>query len=452
MRNDFCLKMQRYAVWRARAGFLLIIFSLSVLALCHSTATAAAITLEHIQEVKAGVEKLRGLKFIDEVNIEFVDEARLAEVARGIMEANGMGADELAKAELILRAFGMLADGEDLEQAVEDMLSGEIAGLYDPEADTMYVLKDYELPGGAPTALRALSGVDPLDVVLYHELGHALQDQHFHLERLAAMREASEDGALAFLSVAEGDATLLMINMMLAPVGTDVFHSTAADRLLDTFAFQGATGDGTFDALPFVVKNQLIFPYAQGSSFLLDLYKTGGRALMDQALLAPPRSSEQILHPEKYVSGGDPPLEITFPDAGDYVPFGWELLDSTTLGEFHARLLLRILLGPENEKYAYESAEGWGGDRFAAFDDGRGRTALLWLSVWDDETHARAFFEAYTRGLTGIEETWRVGWETECGQNVLERRGVRVAMLHCVPNDKVVPFERMLFDAEAVPQ
>lgn len=429
-----------------------IILWLSVFVRFPSPAAAVEITREHIEQAKAGVEKLRGLKFLDDVKIEFVDEARLAEVARGIMDASGMGADELAKAELILRAFGMLADDEDLEQAVEEMLSGEIAGLYDPEADTLYVLSEYELPKGAAALSKALSGVDPLDVVLYHELDHALQDQHFHLEQLAAMREESEDRAFAFLSVAEGDATLLMINMMLAPGGTDVFHAANADRLLQMFAFQGATGDNIFDALPFVIKNQLIFPYAQGSSFLLDLYKTGGRELLDKAFTAPPESSEQILHPEKYAAGNDPPLDIVLPAADTYAPKGWELLDSTTLGEFHIRLLLRILLGSEFEKRAYKAAEGWGGDRFAAFRTDGGETALLWLSVWDDEAHAAAFFEAYEAGLSGAETTERIAWVSDCGTNVLERRGNRVVMLHCAPDDDIESFEKMLFDAEAHPQ
>ena len=46
------------------------------------------------------------------------------------------------------------------------------------------------------------------EMILAHELTHALQDQHFHLEHMMDAVKDNDDRDLALKALAEGDATL----------------------------------------------------------------------------------------------------------------------------------------------------------------------------------------------------------------------------------------------------
>ena len=62
-------------------------------------------------------------------------------------------------------------------------------------------------------------------------------------------------------------------------------------------------GQDTGDLPPFV-EAQLIFPYVQGQKFIQTLYATGGGtwSLVNSAYrFRPPASTEQIMHPDKYL-------------------------------------------------------------------------------------------------------------------------------------------------------
>src|SRR6185436_4948214 len=107
-----------------------------------------------------------------------------------------------------------------------------------------------------------------------------------------------------------------------------------------------------------------------------------------RAWSAPPASTEQVLHPEKF-EAGEAPREVSIP----YAPQGAISLGEGVLGE----LLCRTLLGEGSEA----AAAGWGGDRYRAWDVG-GHTLVVWRSVWDTlvdakELHAAAISRATAR-------------------------------------------------------
>src|SRR5206468_3682505 len=100
-----------------------------------------------------------------------------------------------------LRAFDLIDVGLDLRQARLALLEQNIAGFYDerPERRRLYVVSDTQT-------------LTPLNqVVLAHEMRHALQDQSADVH--AVVPEAIgdfDDRRLAYLAVLEGDATLIM--------------------------------------------------------------------------------------------------------------------------------------------------------------------------------------------------------------------------------------------------
>jgi hypothetical protein len=227
-----------------------------------------------------------------------------------------------------------------------------------------------------------------LPFVVAHELGHSLQFQHFRMPEVASVID--EDARLARLSLLEGDAMLVM-----AAFASDENHIPLS-RVLVRMA-QGALEaslQGYKAALeqspelksaPPFQRERLVFPYQAGASFVAQVHRAGGFALVNRLYEAPPATTEQILHPEKYLAG-----ELAVPVRAPAAPAGWQVIRSGHVGE----LLLRAMLDVCNEPpLAYQAAAGWGGDAFTVM--GRGEQgALLLVSTWDSEADALEFERA----------------------------------------------------------
>ena len=112
---------------------------------------------------------------------------------------------------------------------------------------------------------------------------------------------------------------------------------------------------------------------------------------MDHAFTKdPPRSTEQILHPEKWHARRDDPVPIAWPDLSGELP-GYKKISEGQLGELSIKILLNEQL--KNEDAAAVSAAGWGGDRFAVYEKDTNRV-LVWITEWDNEKDRDEFKEA----------------------------------------------------------
>jgi hypothetical protein len=202
-----------------------------------------------------------------------------------------------------------------------------------------------------------------------------------------------DDRRLAALCLLEGDASILM-EQYLSSGATS--NQPEVANLFKVFS-QGLTGEEiaamfaagpSLRVAPPVVQEQLIAPYFEGRNLAAAIFAKGGFALLNQKLERPPRSMEQVLHPEKYLDRVDEPLEAALPEVGQAKP-NFE----GTLGEFLIRVLLRA--GPPEVEVeaeaAADAAAGWDGDHYAVLENGNGWYRLVWRSVWDSEADAREF-------------------------------------------------------------
>src|SRR3954469_18195745 len=138
-----------------------------------------------------------------------------------------------------------------------------------------------------------------------HELTHALQDQHFDLRRFDHWPKGESDSELAAHALIEGDATLAMA----------LYVASNPFRALSFLKSMGATGIATeeLDKAPRALRETLLFPYQEGMSWTRALYKQGGWAEVSKAFTAVPQSTEQVLHPDKYLAH-EAPVKVTIPD------------------------------------------------------------------------------------------------------------------------------------------
>lgn len=297
----------------------------------------------------AFVERERGLPMRREVRVEVLgDEEFVAALGEGPpAEPDGTGAT--------LEGLGLLEDGDDLEQVLGDSLDAGVVGFYDGATERL--------------AVRA-ERLDPyVELVIVHELVHALQDQHFKIDR-----PEIEDGTerpLAFAALVEGDA------VRVEQAWRDA-QPAAVQAAIDAEELR-RFGRGEPAGLEDAIDGTLAFPYAAGPALVEALLADGGQPLLDRTFRTPPSTSEQVLHPELVGEGGA--LSPPAPD-GD-----GERVDEGVLGE----LGLAQLLGVDARDGGPQ--QGWEGDTYATYEDG-GRTCVLATVVMADGDRRDSLLEA----------------------------------------------------------
>ncbi len=308
------------------------------------------------EALQAQVAEIGGIPFRSAVTLDYLDrpglERYLGELIDTEYPPDVASADTRA-----LTAFDLLPAGTDLRGLRSRLLLENVVGFYD------------ERPGRKRLfAISSDRSLTPINrIVMVHELRHALQDQYTDVHA-ALPRSVGDfdDRRLAFLSLLEGDATLVMTRYL-----EKLFPAAGA-------LSESALPDPPVTGAPPVLRDQLVRPYVAGLEFAREIERRGGPGALREAWSRPPRSSEQVLHPEKYFAGEEP-LRVSIP----WQPRDARLLLEGVLGEVFSG----TLLGGDGE-----ATRGWGGDLFRCWDVGGG-TLLVWKALWDtpqDESEFRA--------------------------------------------------------------
>jgi len=297
--------------------------------------------------------------------------------------------EQLDRVAAAYRLFGLMSDTTDLRSLILALLAEQVVGYYDPDSTMLYVVE-----GADPAQLR---------FILSHELVHALQDQYVRLDSMLGLRQQNDE-KMAFQAVMEGQATLGAIAAILPQQDLQALPDFWRDYR-QTIREQQAQMP-VFSAAPLILREGLVFPYVAGMDFM----RWFNSAYPDTVPFGPrmPRSTEHILHPEKYRSG-DAPTRLAFVTGGPRDDGLGEIVYEDDLGQFESGILMWELSGSESIGNA--SVLGWDGDRYAVFEAGDAR-ALVWWTVWDDEQAARKFAavlerEWPTRGREGREHVIR---------------------------------------------
>ena len=159
-----------------------------------------------------------------------------------------------------------------------DLLTEQIAGLYDPRAREFYIADWIPL--------------EDQRMVMAHELTHALQDQHFQIEGWVKAARPNDDAELAREAVLEGSAMAAMIDYLLKGTGRSVEDLPAIDPAL----LAGDTSKTPkLQEAPQFMKDALIFPYFAGLTFSTAILKSSGWKGVSAVFAKPPVSTQQIM-------------------------------------------------------------------------------------------------------------------------------------------------------------
>jgi uncharacterized protein DUF955 len=331
--------------------------------------------------------------------------------------------DQLEGERKSMVAWGVLPADYDLQRLFLDLLEEQVSAYYDPVGKVM-VVGDW-LPA------------DQQRAALMHELVHALQDRELPIDSFIAPDPGQGDRLLARQALIEGEAVALTFDLLLKAQATDI------SRLPDLSMTQGlittSAGGPVIDKAPKFVRDLLLFPYVEGLGFIYQFRKRQPWAGMSAIYSDPPRSTAQILHPDKYFDRREDPVAIAIPDLSRLLP-GSQLVSDDDLGEFSLGAVLALHLGDTEGPRA---ALGWRGDHYRIWEDAAGRFTIAYRVMVANQQMAaaladqlRASVEHRHPELAG-KASGRPGglvtWAEEGRAFAVERRGTSVVLLEQFP-------------------
>jgi hypothetical protein len=366
--------------------------------------------------------EVRGLKVLRPVPTASVSRSQVEQMLTSQINAQ-VTTSQMRSSELMLRVLGMVPPNFQLRPFYLKLLTEQVAGYYDPKARAFF------------TANWVDAGAQKL--VMLHELTHALQDQHFNLQRFQNWPRGDSDAQLAAASLVEGDAMQAMVVYLQK-------RPLEAVGLLGSTLKAGLGGSEQINNAPRSLRESLTFPYERGVQWVGQLYQRGGWAQVNRAFTQLPRSTEHILHVEKYLAR-EKPVVVRVAEIAPLLGKGWSRVDDDVNGEWGMYLILDEFL--KNDETSRRAAAGWGGDRYAVYEGPKGTACVVMLTTWDSKQDASEFFNAYVQrttaratqqkrtlqsikaGMTATQRLWRSGKE----QTFVEQRGNRVLVIEALP-------------------
>jgi hypothetical protein len=314
------------------------------------------------------VNVLRELSSKRPVNRQFITREELRELIGKELEEER---DEIYSDQRLYVTLGILDEDTDLYELYLRLFGEGVIGLYDPEEESFYLVREGRKFG-------------PADERTYvHEFVHALQQQHFDFQSAFEELKGNSDASSALRALVEGDAILAE--------QIYVFENMDESERAASFAQPSSALIEVFTSAPRVIQRAFFFPYQEGLLFTITLYRTGGWSAVTQAFEDVPRSTEQILHPEKY-DARDEPEVVELPDLVKVLGDDWTQVAHNTMGEFF--LLTYLETGYPRAK-ASTAAEGWGGDTYVLLKGPQDESLLLLSISWDTPEDAREFFDTF---------------------------------------------------------
>jgi hypothetical protein len=314
------------------------------------------------------VEQERGLKFRHPVAVDFLaDEQFKAKV--------GVGTPPSAKAKVALqhlvgemRALGLIHGDADLAAMDNQLAQQSVIGLYVPADKRVYV--------------RGAALTPDVRVTLAHELTHALQDQHFDLQRLDHLPNADSSAVRALI---EGDAVRVE-NAYVASL-------SAADKAAYQQAGQAQVDGANLKGISQVLIDGFSFPYVFGPVFVKALVASGGTAALDHALANPPTVDAQVVDPNRYLIQTD----VATVKAPNLAAGDTRLADPAFFGQVS---MLQVIGETEGYVAAWSALESWRGDQAVDYLHG-GQVCIAIASAFDSPEHATTFAALAQHWATG---------------------------------------------------
>jgi hypothetical protein len=370
----------------------------------------ALINQEKIAEITSFVEQYRQLALPDEIPIKFLTRRQLQEQWRDT-SFDVAALEAVQTQQEFYRALNLIEPGVDLVEAAFASQTDIMLGYYTPKEKAMVIIAE------------SVNMFAEEEMTFAHEYVHALQDYHFDLSHIFD-EKLSGDALLAARSLPEGDARLVEDLFTQQNIRQDEIEYNIYRYLFR----EHPQLEGVSPALGIFT----YFPYTAGEYFVVNLFIQGGYSwdLVNQAYEHLPVSSEQVMHPEKYLAG-EAPTPVTLPELAPVLGADWHEIDRDVLGEAG---FLVWLVDQVDQPTAINGAAGWDGDTYSLWVDAGQRRLLVESSIWATETEATEFAAAFRGTLPGSQAQPYPGpdatlWENNGGVTLLTQVRQRVLLI-----------------------
>lgn len=337
----------------------------------------------NIHDIEDKAAAIRGLVVKDDVPELFITPQQLHDYFAAHV-GEGYTIEEAQQDEMIAWLMRLIKQRDvDLEEKAVEVHTEGILGFYSPDTKQLFVLGE---AGNMDHETRA---------TLAHEFTHALQDQHFDLVKLVQQYSHDSDRRLAMRALIEGDAT--MSDMLYTYYHEKIDYSKQMkESVARSNAQEQSSAEEEEDMEGMYVGRTIYFPYIQGSDFVYELTKVGGYSTINQTYQDPPVSSEQIMHPEKYLqTPHDIPMHVALPPLTDTLGTGWTFKRQDTAGEWE----LLMVLDETKVSNSEVAAAGWGGAKYSFYTKSENDGLLFLHTRWDTAADADEFEAAVREGL-----------------------------------------------------
>jgi len=391
-----------------------------------------------VDEILAFVSKDTGLPIKDKVKRKLANRDEVEQyIARHMQEDKDT--QRLERSAASLKKLGLLPRDFELRPFLLGLLKEQVAGYYDAKTKTVYLLDWVDADSQKP--------------VLAHELTHTLQDQSYNLNQWTEDTKhaksdqeemALEEAQSAREAVIEGQAMLVMLDYILAPLGKSVADSPA---VIDTMKSAMVEGGQTplFSKTPLFLREALTFPYTYGLDFERQvLAKKGRNGAFKGVFEKPPRDTRQVMEPQTYLADENI-SELSVPKLDVVLKGEYKRYDFGGLGQFDVTMLLWQWYGKQT---GARLPQAWRGGYYFTYERAGHAGApyvLVLLTRWATEDAAKEFASLYAGSLVkryqsvGEVKPAREGsgeWKTEEGPVEISTSGPFVIAIEGLAGDE----------------
>jgi len=325
--------------------------------------------------------------------------------------------------------LGVINSSSNFKKNLISSYSNSIEGMYVQEDKKLYYIMNDD-----DDKMKLYNPFSP-NIVIIHELVHALQDQRGYLKEEDQSNLISDDISSARKAVIEGGATYVSYSIM-----SDYLHEkekTYGKRIsvegnnkdihLDYESVMLESSSLIYDNLKNSNGDELIyeltiFPYVSGGKFMKYAYDNGGWDEVNKVYTHMPVSTEQIIHPEKYFLFRDDPVTMPQRDYSFLLDKGGSLVTEGVFGEFG----LYTYIGKfQNRLYARTASAGWGNDHYCLYSRG-GHLLFVSESAWDSQQDGEEFLQTIKKVIE--KRIYPLAW-TNKGQLLVGHSGEQVVLL-----------------------
>lgn len=307
---------------------------------------------EEVCRAAAFVENFRGKPFKEFPTVELVTDDDFGErILRDFEDAR----DELDITTEMWRSLGFIDPAVNLADALATSYEVGVVGVYFTDTKELYVQ-------GTELNLYA-------ELVIVHELAHAHDDQWLNLDR-PEFEEVDDEVGYGFSAVVEGNASRVEAAWR-AGLSAGQQEELGALEL----GLLSPEDIEVYLSLPRLLLLFQISPYQDGEVFIEAVAARGGEDAVNEAFANPPRTSEQVLHPELYAAGHQL-IEVAPP------PAEGDIIDEGLVGELAFDLW-----------FSDQAGDGWGGDYYVSWRTDSGACTRIDV-VGDTELDTDELFDA----------------------------------------------------------